>query len=189
MSKPFNLLDEFGKFGADRRLSLRYNSLMDAFIERVGLEMRRALEDPILLHGRRTEAMFDVLLLALNHFQLLKREDGGAVSPPGAFSVPDFRVVLPDGQHWLIEVKNVCVGDPGKQVRRVMTQGYRRKLKAYADATKADLKLGVYWARWSLWTLVTPEAFIDERGDVAIDMGAALTVAPAPSRRKQQPTI
>ena len=30
--------------------------------------------------------------------------------------------------------------------------------------------MAVYWARWGLWTLVSPEAFVDRNGDTTLEM-------------------
>lgn len=54
-----------------------------------------------------------------------------------------------------------------------MTRQYRERLEAYAAATGAKLKLAIFWARWSMWTLVTPARFADAVGVVVVDMGRA----------------
>ena len=51
-----------------------------------------------------------------------------------------------------------------------MTPTYLEKLGNYASATGGQLKLAVYWARWSIWTLVSPERFVDAEGYVTVDM-------------------
>jgi len=176
MPKPFDLLAEFGKFGLDRKLSLRDASAKVAFGAHVAASVDQALADHTLLHGQRVEAMFEALLISLGKFQLLKTEDGGRVFPVGRFRVPDFRVVLDTGEHWLIEVKNVYEDDAFKQRRRLMSGAYREALEAYAAATGADLKLAVFWARWSIWTLVSPTRMADASGDVVLDMPTAMRV-------------
>src|SRR6202035_2835589 len=120
----------------------------------------RILADPALMHGQRVEAMFEALLVSLGQFRLLKGEDNG-------------RVVLQDGVHWVIEVKNVYETDPFQQERRLMSREYYAKLAAYATATGAELKLAVFWARWSVWTLVSPDRLLDDAGDLKLDMRTA----------------
>mgnify|MGYP000452742920 CR=1 FL=1 len=70
---------------------------------------------------------------------------------------PDFRIVLKDGTNWLVEVKNVYVRNPIRQRRCLLKRNYRKSLDRYAAATGGKLKLAVFWARWSMWTLVDPE--------------------------------
>lgn len=57
-----------------------------------------------------------------------------------------------------------------------MTAAYRRPMEAYAKATGSELKLAVFWARWSIWTLVTPSKLVAEGDDLELDMITAMTV-------------
>jgi len=177
MTKPFDLLAEFGKFGLEHKLSLREPTTASAFLRHVGESVDRALDDPALLQGQRAEAMFEALLVSLGEYKLLKQEDGGRVFPTDGFRVPDFRVVLRDGTQWLIEVKNVYEPDPFQQRRQLMTRDYHDGLAAYAAATGAELKLAVFWARWSIWTLVSPERLLDADGVLELDMETAVRVS------------
>jgi hypothetical protein len=161
VAKPFDLLSEFAKFGASQKISLRDPATKSAFGLHVGNAIDTALADPGLLHGQRTEAMFESLLVSLGQFRLLKAEDSGRLFPTGQYRAPDFRVVLNDGEQWLIEVKNVYESDPLVQSRRLMTRDYRQSLEDYASVTGAKLKLAVFWAQWSIWTLVSPERLVD----------------------------
>ena len=104
----------------------------------------------------------------------MKAEDNSKVYPPDNYKVPDYRVVLPDGAQWLVEVKNKYIKDPQGQKDRFMTPAYREKLENYASATGGQLKLAVYWARWRIWTLISPERFLDRDGYVTVDMLTAL---------------
>jgi len=173
-SKPFDLLTGLGKFGLDRNLSLRDPAAKAAFTTHVADAVDAALKDPLLLHGQRVQAMFEVLLVGLGNFKLLKEEDAGRVFPTDRLQAPDFRVVLNNGEQWLIEVKNVYEKNPLRQRRRLMTREYLHKLDAYAASTGARLKIAIFWARWSLWSLVSPDRFVNAKGDVIIDMPSAM---------------
>ena len=72
------------------------------------------------------------------------------------------------------EVKNVYVEEPARQERQLMTRAYREKLEAYAAATGGQLKLAIYWARWAIWTLVSPERLADVDGILTLDMPTAM---------------
>jgi hypothetical protein len=176
MRKPFDLMDQLGKFAADRKLSLAAPEAKDVFAEHVRQSMSAGLGDQRLLHGQRTEAMFEALLVSLGRFKLLTREDNGRVFPEDAYLAPDFRVVLSDGRRWLVEVKNVYEADAFGQKRTLMNRGYHAKLAAYASATGGELKLAVFWARWSVWTLVSPDRLMDTDGNLELDMATAMTV-------------
>ena len=170
--KPFDLLDELAKFGIEHSIPLNDPNAIPKFATFVGNALGGALSNPALLHGQRVEAMFEALLVSLGEYTLLKAEDNGRVHPGDRYIVPDFRVVLLDGTQWLIEVKNAYVEDSGKPERRFMNKPYREKLENYAAATGAQLKLAVFWAAWGIWTLVSPEQFVDEQGNVSFDMGS-----------------
>ena len=43
-------------------------------------------------------------------------------------------------------------------------------MEKYAATTGAQLKLVVFWVRWGLWTLVSPEDFVDGNGDTTLEM-------------------
>ena len=170
MDKPFDLLAEYAKFGAQQKVSLRDPKTAPAFVAYVREAVERALGDPALVHGHRAEAMFEAMLLSLGEYALLKPEDVGRVHPNEIYQVPDFRVVLKDGRQWLIEVKNVYIDEPGDQERQIMTRAYWEKLEAYAAATGGELKLAVFWARWAMWSLITPSKLIDANGNLSLNM-------------------
>ncbi len=172
--KPFDLLAELAKFGVERQISLRDPQATSAFTDFVGEALSGALSDPVLLYGQRTQAMFEALVVSLGGYSLLKAEDTGPVYPKERFRVPDFRVVLSDGTQWLVEVKNVYIEDASRQERLLMTRTYREKLENYATATGATLKLAVFWAKWGIWTLVSPERLVDGDGCLTLDMLSAL---------------
>ena len=175
-SKPFDLFAEFGRFGSERKMSLQDPATLLAFTGHVGDRVGGALGDSALLHGQRTEAMFESLLVSLGQFELLKSEDAGRLFPDGRYQSPDFRTVLKDGSHWLIEVKNVYEGDPARQKRRLLTKSQLERLTAYAGATGAELKLAIFWARWSIWTLVSPDRLVGADGGLVLDIGTAMRV-------------
>ncbi len=164
--EPFDPLAALARFGLEHEIPLNDPQAVSKFVTSFRNALKNALSNQALLHGQRTEAMF----VSLGGYSLLKAEDTGHVHPEGHFKVPDFRVVLSDGTQWLIEVKNVYIEDPFQQRRRLMTRAYREKLENYASATGGQLKLAVYWARWGLWTLVSPERLVDADGCLTLDM-------------------
>lgn len=144
MAKPFDLLSEFGKFGIEQQVSLRDPQAKASFVSHVATVVDTALKDPLLLHGQRTQAIFEALLVSLGEFKLLKEEDCGRFFPADTVQPPDFRVVLNNGEQWLIEVKNVYEEDPYHQKRRLLRDKDLRKLEEYAALTGARLKVGVF---------------------------------------------
>ena len=174
--KPFDLLTELARFGLEKNISLNDPQAVPEFAAFVGNALDSALSNMALLYGQRTQAMFEAMLVSLGSFSLLKAEDNGRVYPDESFLAPDFRVVLLDGTQWLIEVKNVYISDPSQQERLLMKRSYREKLENYASATGGQLKLAVFWARWGVWTLVSPESLLDLDGNLTLDMITGLRV-------------
>ncbi|BAM91971.1 hypothetical protein S58_59950 [Bradyrhizobium oligotrophicum S58] len=80
--------------------------------------------------------MFEVMVLSLGRFRLFKTEDVGRVHAATSFRAADYRVVLDDGDQWLVEVKNARCENPQKQ-RTTMSAAYLALLQAYADAVTA----------------------------------------------------
>ena len=166
---PIDLLATFARFGREQRMSLRDPKFAERFTGAVTEKLAEALGNDILLHGQRTENMFEALVVSLGHYKLLKREDVGIVHPEGLYTAADFRVHLHDGTQWLIEVKNVYDADPGRQRFRIRPQDFDR-LKSYALAMNCPLKFALYWARWRIWTLVDADDLILTEEKLTIDM-------------------
>lgn len=110
-------------------------------------------DNPATVHGRRVEAMFGYVAAALDGCSVVKREDGGELlAPEQELLVPDYRLLVKKRGEMLVEVKN-C-----HQVRRFSIRSADlERLQAYADLFSIPLRLAVYWSRWRVWTLVSPD--------------------------------
>lgn len=171
----YDLLPIFARFGREENLSLRDSNAVTSFLRRVEASVLGALESDSFLHGQRTQNMFEALIVSLGRYHLLKLEDAGRVHPFGTYTAPDFRVILEDGTHWLIEVKNVYEQDPSNQ-RFSIKLDYLAKLQQYAAEFTCPLKLALYWARWRIWTLIDPGDLTSESYKASIDMFTAIRV-------------
>ena len=63
--QPFDLLTELARFGLEHGISLNDPKAIPEFLTFVANAVSRALSRPILLHGQRTEAMFQAMLVRL----------------------------------------------------------------------------------------------------------------------------
>jgi hypothetical protein len=174
MKKPFDLLREVSRFGVAHDISLSDPGLPSAFGVHVDEAMTRAMSDPILLQGLRVEAMFENLVRSLDDVLMIKPEDTGPLETSEPMQAPDFRIVLKNGENWLVEVKNVYLQDAFRQRRRLLKRDYRRSLEDYAKATGGTLKVAVFWARWSIWTLIDPAQLAPGDQDLTLDMETAI---------------
>lgn len=174
-AKPFDLLALLAAFARARGIALDDPSLIDAFTADATRQITWALADSVLLHGMRAERLFEATVLSLGKFNLFKAEDNGRVHAAEIMRAPDFRVVLDDGEERLIEVKNVYCKDPLEQEIR-LSASYYRSVRRYADAVGVPLWLAIYWARWKIWTVVSPEPFRRPSGALRIRMEDAFIV-------------
>jgi len=142
-SKGFSLKDPMG-----------HKSLLEVLAETVSQAQRNG----ILMHGLRVESMFGYVAGALGHCVAVKQEDAGKFYSANAeIVVPDFRLVTGAGDEFLVEVKN-CHEDQ-LDYRYKLRLEYFRKLRAYADLFKRELKIAIYWSKIELWSLLPAESF------------------------------
>lgn len=173
-SKPHDLLALLGAFARDHGIALTAEDLVPRFLADAGLQLGTALSDPTLIHGARTEQHFEALVLTLGRYRLLKAEDQGRLHSNIAGRAPDYRIVLDDGEQWLVEVKNVREDDPARQVAQ-LSATYLASLNAYCDLVGVPLRIAHYWSLWKIWTLVDPRKFLTASGGARIEMMAAFT--------------
>jgi adenylate cyclase len=156
----FDLINAFAEYGREEKVSLRSQEATTDFVERVRNSINQSLSNEALLHGVRTESMFEALVASLGDaVEILKHEDAGDVYVSDeTLHVPDFRIVLGDGSQMLIEVKNFYQTKDLRQAFEV-DRDYLDGLVRYAKAMTCPLFVAVYWTRWNIWTLVPPETF------------------------------
>lgn len=172
---PIDLIALVARYAHAKRIPLNAPDLLDRFLADARTELGDALANPILLHGLRAESLFEATVLSLGSYRLFKTEDIGRVHADAQYRAPDFRILLEDGEQWLVEVKNVWRKDPTDQ-SIVLKPDYYESLRRYADALATPLRLAIFWSRWRLWTVIDPTRFLQADGSVAIEMMAAMAV-------------
>lgn len=171
--KAFDLLASLAAFARRNGIALNDPTLIDRFMADARPRLEAALSDSTLIHGSRTERLFEATVLTLGQFRMFKTEDVGRVHGAGTSRAPDFRAVLGDGEQWLIEVKNVRCRKPLRQ-RTSMSAAYLGSLQAYADMVGTPLKLAIFWSLWNIWTIVSPDRFRRPDGGLRISMQDAV---------------
>lgn len=171
--KAFDLLASVAVFARKNGIALNDPTLIERFMADAAPRLQEALADPMLIHGSRVERLFEATVLSLGGFKLFKTEDVGRVHAAETLRAPDFRIVLNDGEQWLVEVKNVRSQEPFKQELR-MSQRYLSSLQSYADAVGTPLKVAVYWSLWRLWSVISPERFRNRSGALRVSMQEAM---------------
>jgi hypothetical protein len=160
----FEVIQVFAEYGREAKVSLRSPEATAKFIERVRASVGNSLSNEALLHGVRTEAMFEALVASFGAVEILKHEDAGEVYVSKEnLRIPDFRLVLGDDSQMLVEVKNFYQVKDAMQAFEV-DGVYLDGLSEYSRIMRCRLLIAVYWARWNIWTLVPPEVFAGKEG-------------------------
>ena len=132
-------------------LSVGTTTTMQRVLKRIG---QLAVPNPILLYGKRVEAMFAFIAASLGKCLMIREEDVGDIYATTAVQPPDYRIVLLDGTELLIEVKNCH--HLKKPLR--LKSDYVARLENYGRVLNRPVKLAIYWSRWCVWTMVPLEA-------------------------------
>ena len=108
----FDLINAFAEFGRLEKISLSDPSIAtEGFVERIRESVHGSLSNEALLHGLRTESMFEALVVSLGAVEFIKQEDSGEIyASDERLKTPGFRLVLSDGSQMLVEVKN-CLSE------------------------------------------------------------------------------
>jgi len=145
----------------------------DRFVDAVSRALSRAKGNPVLLHGRRVEAMFGFVASALGKCSLVRQEDVGEIySTEDTSLAPDFRLVFHDKTQMFVEVKNCHDTDPSRPVR--LTAAYLERLKRYSELHGIPLKIAIYWSKWRIWALIDPAVVSNHGSSKGISMVEAL---------------
>lgn len=142
------------------------------FIANLGKGLDESLANASRLHGWRVQALFEALLVELDAVKLVKSEDdGGCYYDDGApIKLPDYRLVLADGETVLVEVKNVA---PGNRDAALPASELER-LQQYARLQGLRLLLAHYWTDANLWTLVDPAVLQADGSKMRLPITGAL---------------
>ncbi|OGQ55823.1 MAG: hypothetical protein A2W66_00530 [Deltaproteobacteria bacterium RIFCSPLOWO2_02_56_12] len=151
----FEVIHLFEAMARKRGLKLNDPSSHQSFLDRVSDGFNSSKNNPIIIHGRRIESMFEHVAAGLGKTILIKREDAGDVcSADPDVQPPDFRLVLDGGTDLFVEVKNCHKADPN--YRFSLKRSYLSALEKYAAIFGRDLYLAIFWSRWGKWTLISP---------------------------------
>lgn len=115
--------------------------------------MAEVRAQPAVLHGWRVQAMFAYVAASLGGVDVVKEEDAGRlVARSGTLQVPDYRVVLRNGEEFFVEVKNCHKASPSSRLN--LTAAYCEGLTEYGRQFGRPVTIAIYWSRWNTWTLV-----------------------------------
>jgi hypothetical protein len=156
--EKFQLIDFFEAVAREKGLKLSEPETHKYFINRLAKSFQDSKDNPIIIHGRRIESMFEYVAASLGKSSLIKREDSGEIcsTDPG-IRPPDFRIILDGGTDIFVEVKNCHKTDPN--YRFSLKHSYTSSIESYAKLFKRDIYIAIFWSRWRKWSLLRFNSF------------------------------
>lgn len=168
-----DLFDLFEACCRNKGYSIDSEEDQEAFFELIRKNLKQA-KTPTMIHGKRVESMFSYLAASLGKCTLIKKEDSGDIfTANDKIVIPDYHLVLKTGHHLLVEVKNF---HQGKEAFKEFSlkRTYLEGLKEYSNLMKIPILVATYWAKWHLWTLVSPDDFEVYGENAVISMDKAM---------------
>lgn len=173
--EKFGPIDLFDTLSRKHGLRLGDASSQERLLDSVSKLFRESTDNPIVLHGRRVQAMFGYVVASLGKSVAIKEEDAGelfaAINP---IQIPDYRIVLEPGNEFLVEVKNFHQKKLNSKLK--FTAGYTGALHNYGQVFARPVKLAIYWSRWNRWTLVSLDKLSPDGGKRSISFLEAVTI-------------
>ncbi|HEV3157629.1 MAG TPA: hypothetical protein VGZ00_09825 [Candidatus Baltobacteraceae bacterium] len=151
----FDVFEAFSSDTATGGGSIIRLGAIDDFFANARDSVDALLKNEAFLYGKRTEKMFESVVVSLGKARLIKTEDTGGWYNAEGLAVPDFRVILEDGNQFLVEVKN-----HHKDWLRTpfsITSKYFENLQRYGEWMGCPIRLAVYWSTTNHWTVVPLE--------------------------------
>lgn len=168
--EPLNLYTAIGR---EAGYKLGSEAHYQHFIGAVEKSLKASQANLNMLHGKRVEALFAHVAGALGQCLMVKAEDAGEIFvAEGAMKIPDYRLVLRDRSHLLVEVKN-CHGNEIEQPFS-LKRDYVDQLERYADMNGAPLKFAIFFSSWRFWCLLSRQSFQEKGDDLIITFPIAM---------------
>jgi hypothetical protein len=156
--EKFEVIDFFEAMARKKGFELSEPESHKHFIDELTQSFHESKDNPIIIHGRRIESMFEYVAASLGKSILIKREDSGEIcSSNPEVRPPDFRIVLDDGTDIFVEVKNCHKTDPN--YRFSLKRSYISTIQNYAKLFAREVYIAIFWSRWRKWSLLRWSSF------------------------------
>lgn len=170
----FEVLNLFAALGRQEGLVLGDKESEAKFLDRISASLLCNKNNQALLHGLRTEDLFQYVAASLGKCLLIKKEDAGDIASTEKIQPPDYLLVLHDKTRFFVEVKNCHKKQPPCNFS--FKEAYLDKLLKYADIVGNELKIAIYWSAFNLWTLISPSQFERSKGKCSVTIPSAMKV-------------
>ncbi|MGE6200839.1 hypothetical protein ACLH0M_14755 [Aeromonas media] len=162
--EKFEAIDIFTKFSRIHDFTLHSPEDTEKFISLIRESLKASTENKTLVHGKRIEALFGHLAASLGNCKLIKSEDAGDViydDDDDDITQPDYRLILKDGRHIFVEVKNCNM--PNVKSPYTLKKSYVEKLERYGELNGVPIYFAIYYRLLNIWTLLPVSSFIEQR--------------------------
>lgn len=106
-------LEVYSEFSRRRGYKLHVEEDIAAFMASFGELLKASQSNDMLVHGKRVEALFGNLAAGLGGCKFIKSEDAGeSFAADADIQPPDYKLILNDGTHIFVEVKNCNQREP-----------------------------------------------------------------------------
>lgn len=166
--EKYSPLEVYSQFSRDGGYKLRVQEDIDAFMINFGKQLNYSQNDDILIHGKRVEALFGNIAAGLGGCKFIKSEDAGEAFSSEDIQPPDYKLILNDGTHIFIEVKNCNQSRPQSSV--LLDKKNIDKIEAYGGLHGIAVYYAIYYRCVNRWVMLPKSSFIQLKRKYATNL-------------------
>ncbi|QPJ61546.1 MAG: hypothetical protein G3M70_06455 [Candidatus Nitronauta litoralis] len=174
--KIFSLIEQLDSFATKHNLDLSTENGIKKLPSILEKETREIRNSPTFVYGKRTENIFFEMVKELKAVALIQKLDEEKYFSADNIQIPDFKIILKNGEKYFIEVKNFSPKTQNKNVKTFQysfTKSYISKIKTYSKITGSPIKIAIYWKKLGKWSLNNLGDFKLQRGKYTLEMSVA----------------
>lgn len=152
--EKFEAFDLYAQICSLKKYSMNDKGSIDKFLVDINNSLSNVSD--IQLYGKVTELAFFHMVKALKTVKFIKQEDIGECYCIQDIQIPDYKIVLPNNETILVEVKN---NNSNINKDFSISAKYYQNLSKYGQLLKTDIYIAIYWRKFNLWTLNKLSAF------------------------------
>lgn len=158
--EKYTPLEVFSDFSRIEGYKLHVEEDFDAFMTRFGELLKASQTNEVLVHGKRVEALFGNLAAGLGGCKFIKSEDAGdSFAADADIQPPDYKLILNDGTHIFVEVKNCNQTKPKSSV--LLHKENIDKVERYGQLHGIPVYYAIYYRCINRWAMLPQSAFIE----------------------------
>lgn len=162
-------LEVFTELSRGKGYKLHVEEDFKAFMESFGELLKASQNNPMLVHGKRVEALFGNVAAGLRGCKFIKSEDAGeSFAADADIQPPDYKLILNDGTHIFVEVKS-C-NQPRPQSSFLLHKDNIDKVEKYGELHGLPVYYAIYYRCINRWAMLPKSAFIEHERKYATNL-------------------